>query len=89
MTAVEPEISDDATEEVFGEDLPRMSLLEHLDELRKRILASVIALLVAFLGSWYFAPTVFKWLEQPILQVLPPGEKLAFTELSAPFMLYI
>jgi sec-independent protein translocase protein TatC len=89
VSAVDQEISEGTSEEVFDDDLPRMSLLEHLDELRKRILASVIALLVAFLGSWYFAPTVFKWLEQPILRVLPPGEKLAFTELSAPFMLYI
>jgi sec-independent protein translocase protein TatC len=75
--------------EVDGEELPRMTLLDHLDELRRRILASVIALLVAFLASWYFAPTVFHWLQKPILDVLPPGDKLAFTELSGPFMLYI
>lgn len=77
------------TEEASEENLPRMTLLDHLDELRRRILYSVIALFVAFLGSWYFAPDVFHWLERPILEVLPEGEQLAFTELSAPFMLYI
>ncbi len=69
--------------------LDRMSLLEHLDELRKRLTVSAAAIFLGFLGSWYFAPTIFRWLEQPILQVLPPGEQLAFTDLSGPFMLYI
>ena len=71
------------------EELPRMSLLEHLDELRRRLLISVIAVFTGFLGSWYFAPAIFHWLEQPIIRVLPPGEKLAYTELIGPFMLYI
>jgi len=79
----------DLDEEPSGEDLPRMTLLDHLDELRRRILYSVIALLLAFLASWYFAPRIFRWLERPILDVLPAGEQLAFTELSGPFMLYI
>ncbi len=47
------------------------------------------AVFVAFLGCWYFAPTIFRWLERPILEALPEGEKLAFTELAGPFMLYI
>ncbi|MEJ2190394.1 MAG: twin-arginine translocase subunit TatC [Acidobacteriota bacterium] len=80
---------DGKAEEEGEENLPRMTLLDHLDELRRRLLYSVIALFVAFLGSWYFAPDVFHWLERPILEVLPEGEQLAFTELSAPFMLYI
>jgi sec-independent protein translocase protein TatC len=79
----------DRDDDAPDEDLPRMTLLDHLDELRRRILYSVIALLVTFLASWYFAPTVFKWLERPILDVLPPGEQLAFTELAGPFMLYV
>jgi len=70
-------------------DLPRMSLLEHLDELRRRLLISVIAVFVGFLACWYFAPTIFKWLEQPIIQALPEGDQLAFTDLIGPFMLYI
>ena len=88
MSSAEPDVVD-GDEELSGDDLPRMTLLDHLDELRRRLLYSVISLFVAFLGSWYFAPAVFKWLERPILDVLPEGEKLAFTELSGPFMLYI
>lgn len=80
--------SPDESHEPVGE-LPRMSLLDHLDELRRRLLISVIAIFVAFLACWYFAPAIFHWLELPILRVLPEGEKLAFTELIGPFMLYI
>lgn len=88
MNAAEPDLTDRDDEEL-DDELPRMTLLDHLDELRRRILASVIALLVAFLGSWYFAPDIFLLLERPILDVLPEGEQLAFTELAGPFMLYI
>jgi len=78
-----------ADENEGDEDLERMSLLQHLDELRRRLLVSVAAVFLAFMACWYFAPTIFDWLERPILDVLPAGEKLAFTELSGPFMLYI
>jgi sec-independent protein translocase protein TatC len=81
-------MTDDLNEE-FDEELPRMTLLDHLDELRRRILYSVIAIFVAFLGSWYFAPDIFHWLERPFLAAVPEGEKLAFTDLPGPFMLYI
>jgi sec-independent protein translocase protein TatC len=72
-----------------GEDLPRMTLLDHLDELRRRLFASVAAVFVAFLGCWYLSPAIFHWLQKPILDVLPEGDKLAFTDLAGPFMLYV
>jgi sec-independent protein translocase protein TatC len=71
------------------EELPRMTLLDHLDELRRRIFISAITIFVAFLGCWYFSREIFAWLEQPILKALPEGEQLAFTDLAGPFMLYI
>lgn len=72
-----------------AEELPRMTLLDHLDELRRRIFFSAITIFVAFLGSWYFSREIFGWLERPILDALPEGEQLAFTDLAGPFMLYI
>ncbi len=88
MTADDRELIDEVGEE-FDDELPRMTLLDHLDELRRRILYSVIAIFVAFLASWYFAPAIFHWLERPFLAAVPEGEKLAFTDLPGPFMLYI
>lgn len=82
----------DATGERFGangDDLPRMTLLEHLDELRKRLLWSIVAIFVGFLLCWYWAQPIFRWMSVPITQFLPAGEKLAFTGLVDPFMLYM
>ncbi len=72
-----------------GDELPRMTLIEHLEELRRRLINIIAAVFVAFLACWYFAPAIFHWLEIPILEYLPKGEKLAFTGLVDPFMLYI
>jgi sec-independent protein translocase protein TatC len=88
VTATARQLPDPDTER-SEEDLARMSLLEHLEELRHRILISIGAVFVTFIGCWYFSPQIFHWLEQPILQFLPKGEKLAFTGLVDPFMLYI
>ena len=87
MTA-EPEREYEDNEGAEAE-LPKMSFLEHLDELRKRLLYSLVSLLVAFALCWGFAPEIFKWLEEPVLQFLPAGEKLAYTRLTAPFFLYM
>ena len=72
-----------------GEELNRMTLLEHLEELRRRLAWSIAAIFVGFLLCWYWAPPIFAWLSVPITQFLPPGEKLAFTGLVDPFMLYM
>jgi sec-independent protein translocase protein TatC len=82
------ELPERGTEE-GAEELPRMTLLDHLDELRRRLSWSAVSIFVAFLGCWYFAPEIFKWLEKPILDALPEGEQLAFTDLAGPFMLYV
>ncbi len=71
------------------DELPRMSLLDHLDELRRRIGVSALAVFGGFLACWYFAKPIFNWLSVPLTQFLPEGEKLAFTGLIDPFMLYI
>jgi len=87
VTDAAPELTDDIDE--GSEALPRMTLLEHLDELRRRLFSAVITIFVAFLACWYFAPIIFDWLSRPIMRFLPDGELLAFTALADPFLLYI
>jgi sec-independent protein translocase protein TatC len=70
-------------------ELPKMSFLDHLEELRKRLLVSLIAVAVGFLVSWAFAEPIFALLQAPLTQFLPPGDKLAYTRLTAPFFLYM
>ncbi|MGQ9495577.1 MAG: twin-arginine translocase subunit TatC [Thermoanaerobaculaceae bacterium] len=76
-------------DQVAQEELPRMTLLEHLEELRKRLLVSLVALLMGFLLCWNWAKPIFAFLAKPLTQFLPDGEKLAFTGLVDPFMLYV
>ena len=69
------------------EDLTRMSLLEHLEELRKRLFWSILSLAVAFVPCWIWVREIFNFLQLPI-QKIRPGEKLVFTGLADPFLLY-
>ena len=64
-----------------------MSLLEHLEELRKRILWSLVALIVAFVPCWIYVQKIFDFLAAPV-QKIQPGLRLAFLGLTDPFILY-
>lgn len=66
-----------------------MTFLEHLNELRKRIFYSFIAIIIGVLPAWMFHKEIFEILALPVTQFLPEGEKLVFTGLPDPFMLYI
>ncbi len=66
-----------------------MGLLDHLDELRKRLLYAVLAFVVAFLGCWSFSGQIYDFLAQPIYSILPEGKKLVYLDVIAPFMVYI
>lgn len=66
-----------------------MTFLEHLGELRRRLVFSIIAILLFFIGSWPFVDKIYYFLSLPVLRFLPEGQKLAFTSLTEPFMMYI
>ncbi|MCI4445735.1 MAG: twin-arginine translocase subunit TatC [Candidatus Aminicenantes bacterium] len=66
-----------------------MTFLEHLEDLRKRLFNSIIAILVAVIPGWIFSRQLYAILARPVTQYLPAGTKLAYTHLTAPFMLYM
>lgn len=66
-----------------------MTFLEHLEDLRKRLFYSVLALFLGFVPGWIFSKEIYAILARPVTQYLPEGTKLAFTSLTAPFMLYV
>lgn len=70
-------------------DLPRMSLMEHLEELRTRIVRSLIALSVAFVFCWIFVERIADFLAQPIYAALPEGTRLTFLGVTDPFIIYV
>jgi len=76
-------------------DDKKMPLLDHLIELRQRLLYSVIALLVVFLVCFYFAQPIFQYLAQPLADVMlehgiaEHQRRLIFTALTEVFFTYV
>jgi sec-independent protein translocase protein TatC len=66
-----------------------MTFLEHLEDLRKRLFYSAIAIVVGFVPCWIFSKQLYAILARPVTLYLPAGTKLAFTHLTEPFMLYL
>ncbi len=61
-------------------------LLDHLIELRTRLLRCVYALGAAFVVSFYFADDIFALLVRPLTEAFPPGQgKLIYTKLYEAF----
>jgi sec-independent protein translocase protein TatC len=67
----------------------KMSFLDHLDELRKRIIWSVVAVGLGFLIACFFIQPIFDFIMKPLQAQLPPGGKMVYTEPSEAFVLYL
>ena len=61
-----PPPGDDDDWDSDEEGMVRMSFLEHLEELRKRIIQSAIGLVVTYLACLIFAKDLFAWVRGPI-----------------------
>jgi sec-independent protein translocase protein TatC len=68
------------------DDLPGMSLLEHLEELRKRIIHCLIYLLVGFVIAYVFRERLYGIVQAPLDQLHIP---LNFTHPTDGLMLYL
>jgi sec-independent protein translocase protein TatC len=82
--------------ETAGSVLPlrerSMSLLAHLEELRKRVIFSVLGILAGFLLCWSFADRLFSLMQQPIIRALRHhgiGGGLVYLNPTEPFNLYL
>jgi sec-independent protein translocase protein TatC len=65
----------------------KMSFLEHLDELRNRLIASVYALVIGCVLSFVFVGRIQAFILQPLQQLMPNGTKLMFTGPAEGFMI--
>ncbi len=70
-----------------------MSLLQHLEELRKSIIRSLAAVGIAFLACWYFAQDyIYPWIQKPIIEVFKRyniDPHLTYLNPTDPFNLYM
>jgi sec-independent protein translocase protein TatC len=67
----------------------KMSFLEHLDELRKRILNSVIGIGVGIVAGFWWIPQIFNFILGPTRAVLPEGVKMIYTQPGEAFGLWV
>jgi sec-independent protein translocase protein TatC len=85
----DPQISatDDATDEEDEVDGHRMPLIEHLVELRNRLLWSIATLSVAFVGCYLVAGDIYAFLVQPLADLVEgqSGRRLIYTALHEAF----
>lgn len=61
-------------------------LVEHLIELRSRILRSLVAIVVVFLPLFYFANDIYLFVSEPLRKFLPEGTSMIATEVASPFL---
>ena len=82
----------DTKDEDTIDDKP-MPLLDHLIELRRRLLWSAAAFMVAFAVSYYFSAAIYSFLAQPLVDILQhqsgTPRRLIFTQLYEVFFTYI
>ena len=67
----------------------RMSFLEHLDELRNRLIHSVVAVFVGVGLTFFFHDPIYRFVFEPTRRVLPDGSKLVYTQPGEAFSLHI
>lgn len=62
-----------------------MPLIEHLVELRSRVMRALAAMLVVFCGLVYFANDIYEIVSKPIRDQLPEGTTMIATDITATF----
>ncbi|MCP5151366.1 MAG: twin-arginine translocase subunit TatC [Ectothiorhodospiraceae bacterium] len=67
-------------------DQAEMTFVEHLIELRDRLLKVVLTVVVLLLALFPFASELYHWLAAPLLRHLPEGGTMIATEVAAPFL---
>ena len=65
----------------------KMSFLDHLDELRRRIIYSVVGVAVGFGAAFFWLNDLFTFIFKPMQAVLPAGQHLIYTEPGEQFFL--
>ncbi|EAR62486.1 twin-arginine translocase subunit TatC [Neptuniibacter caesariensis] len=60
-------------------------LISHLVELRQRLMYVLFAVLVIFLGLFYFANDLYTYLSAPLTALLPEGTSMIATDVTSPF----
>jgi sec-independent protein translocase protein TatC len=87
-----PEIVSEGSLPKPPDTMPAMSFLEHLEELRRRLIYCIIAVAIGFVACWSYADNIFGLMQRPIMEALHRNgmsEKLVYLNPTEPFNLYL
>src|SRR4030081_3488266 len=74
------------------EGLPAMGFLDHLEELRKRVIYCIISVVVGFFACWGYREQIYAIMQKPIMDALKSNgltDKLVYLNPTEPFNLYL
>jgi hypothetical protein len=74
------------------DSMPTMGFLDHLEELRKRIIYSIVSVAVGFFACWWKVEKIYDYMQRPIMEALRRNgmdEKLVYLNPTEPFNLYL
>jgi len=74
------------------DSMPTMGFLDHLEELRKRIIYCILFVAGGFFACWGYREQIYSIMQKPIVQALKANgmsEKLVYLNPTEPFNLYL
>jgi len=74
------------SESETAEDSKSGSLMSHLFELRDRVVRMLLAILVIFLGLFYWANDIYTYLAAPLTRHLPEDSTMIAIDVASPFL---
>jgi len=80
-----PDLQDPDLQE-SGQDEKEQTLMDHLIELRDRLLRMVLAILIVFIALFAFSEDIFTIAAQPLLALMPEGTSMIATGVTSPFL---
>jgi sec-independent protein translocase protein TatC len=74
------------------DEMPAMGFLDHLEELRRRLIRSIIAVAAGFGICWTYHVRIYDFMQRPIMEALRANhlsEKLTYLNPTEPFNMYV
>jgi len=72
-----------------NDEVEKMSLTDHLTDLRKRLVRACIAIGIGFFACYYYKDWLFDIITRPLTAVLPKNSYLIYTGLTEAFFVYM
>ena len=82
----DPQDSQSHDSQKSGQDPNQAPLIEHLIELRSRLMHAVLAILVIFLALYAFSNDIYTFVAKPLMALLPEGSQMIAPEVASPFL---